>query len=717
MAESNERCARPTTDDPLVLVVDDEVELCRRVARLLERGGYRTLVAFTAGEALAQLEDHPVDVVVSDIMLPDMNGLDLLEHLRHRPCPIAVVMMTGVDDTATASRAQELGAYGYLTKPFDRNALLISVSGARQRLALEAENANYRSYLEGALEERTEELESSKRIAAALINRTSDALLVIDVDLRLTYGSKVVQHMFGYDDQAILGEEITQFIHPDDQAGVIDAQARAAETDSPQTVEVRLLRSDTTWTWCEAVGEAHLDDPAINGWIVSLRNIDDRKRREKRLQQQALHDQLTGLPNRYALADRLRSVLATVGDTTTRTAVLFLDLDRLKVINDSLGHEVGDALLKVVGERLQSVVRTTDMVCRFGGDEFVVVCEHLPSDEHAITTAHRIGMKMGEPIELADRTFHVSASIGIAMASTGYDDPETLIRDADAAMYRAKTSGRGEVRVFDPATHHQAVQRLEFETAIRSGEAQTQWVCHYQPQCDITTDEMVGLEALVRWQHPEHGLLHPADFLPILEDAGLTSELDRHVLFEACRFAARPELDGMRMSVNVSAGQVLASDYPAAVVRALEESGLPAERLCVEITESAMIKDLPTARQTLAALRDLGVSIAVDDFGTGFSALSYLAELPVDELKIDRSFVVQSDAEIGRKLLEGIVSLANTMGMISLAEGVETDEQLELLRDAGCRNYQGYRVAKPLPADELLRLVSHRSMVLAARPT
>ena len=694
--------ARTSGQAPLVLVVDDEIELSRRVARLLERGGYRALACYSAGEALGLIAGGAIDVLVSDITMAEMDGLELLEAVMApgRP-PLAVVMMTGYDDTETAARAQELGAHGYLTKPFDRNALLISVSGALRRVRLESENADYRRYLEGALEERTEELESSRRMADVLINRTSDALLLVDTEQKVTYASAAVEEIFGFRRSEIIGHDVSAFLRPEDLADIAEAQIRAMKTRMPVTVEIQILRSDRSWVWCEAVGESHLDDPAIRGFVISLRNIEGRRRRHEELELQARHDQLTGLPNRYALTERLTRALAQADDPGDRSAVFFLDLDRLKVINDSLGHEIGDAILCVVAARLRSSVRPSDMVARFGGDEFVLVCSGLHDEAAAVDLARRIATRLSEPIPLDDRSFHVTAAIGFAMVSSRYHDTDALIRDADAAMYEAKSAGRASIREFDPTTHDHAVRRLEFESAVRSGAAESQWEIHYQPQCVLPSGDLVGFEALIRWRHPDLGLLFPDQFLSILEDAGLVAELDRFVLREACRFAALPHMAPLRISVNVSAGQLLSVDFADLVTSVLADAGLASDRLTIEITESAMINDLGIARTALTMLRQLGVGISVDDFGTGFSALSYLAELPVTEIKIDRSFVARSDAPTGRKLLEGIVSLANSMGLPCVAEGVENEDQLELLRRAGCHSFQGYLVSPGLGPDRL----------------
>ncbi|MEZ5226512.1 MAG: bifunctional diguanylate cyclase/phosphodiesterase [Acidimicrobiales bacterium] len=434
---------------------------------------------------------------------------------------------------------------------------------------------------------------------------------------------------------------------------------------------------------------------------MSLRNIEDRRRCRAELERQAHQDQLTGLAEPLCPGRAATVALDEVDTGVGMSAVIFLDLDRLKVINDSLGHEIGDAILKVVGDRLRSSIRPTDMVARFGGDEFVMVCSGLSRAADALDVAQRISDSLAAPIVMADRTFHVSAAVGVAMVTSAYTDTDDLIRDADAAMYQAKSAGRASIRAFDPGTHDKALRRLDFESTVRSGHGPEQWELHYQPQCSIETGEVIGFEALARWRHPERGLLMPDEFISSLEDAGLIAELDHFVLRRAAAFAASPAISPLHISVNVSAGQLLAADFPDFVTSVLADAGLPSERLTIEITESGMIQDLAVARRTLRTLRDLGVGVSVDDFGTGFSALSYLAELPVTELKIDRSFVTRSDTPTGRSLLEGIVSLATSMAVSCVAEGVESQDQLDLLAKAGCSTFQGYLVAPAMQEHEV----------------
>jgi diguanylate cyclase (GGDEF)-like protein len=388
----------------------------------------------------------------------------------------------------------------------------------------------------------------------------------------------------------------------------------------------------------------------------------------------------------------------------SRPAVLFLDIDHFKVINDSLGHTVGDRLLMQVAERLAAVVRPEDTLARLGGDEFVMLVEGIGGEEDAIAVAARLEAALAPPFDVAGSELFVSASIGIAIAARPDDNPESVVRDADAAMYRAKERGRGRSELFDEELLTQAVHRLETESALRRGIAADEFRVAYQPIIDLSSDAVVGVEALVRWQHPQRGMLMPGDFVPLAEDTGLIAQLGAIVLGRACRQArewGRRAGVPLAVSVNLSGRQLAAPDLVTIVTESLAASGLPAELLCLEINESVLMSDLETTIGALADLRELGVRLAVDDFGTGYSALAYLKHFPVDRLKIDRSFIVGLERDPrDAAIVSSVLALADALGLTAVAEGVETEAQEEQLRALGCRYAQGYRFARPaLPED------------------
>jgi diguanylate cyclase (GGDEF)-like protein/PAS domain S-box-containing protein len=504
----------------------------------------------------------------------------------------------------------------------------------------------------------------------------------------------------------LIGKRVLEYV--DDEFKLLAAQHIRDRFERPY--EGRVKRVDGTTFDADFIGKSIVYAGKTLRMTV-VRDISDRKEAEARIQFLAHHDALTHLPNRVSFNDQLQIALASARRRGNMVAVLFIDLDNFKTINDSLGHHVGDDLLKRVAKRLQSCIRDADLIARLGGDEFVIAITDIASVDEAAPVAEKLAQAMGEPMPLEGQLLTVAASIGISVFPRDGDSVEALIRNADNAMYLAKDRGRGHFQFYSPNLHAAANHALAMESGIRNAIKFAEFVLYYQPEVLSKTGMLTSVEALIRWQHPEQGLLSPASFIPIAEHRGLIVPIGRWVMNEAIR-QAREWLDaGIRVpvAVNLSAVQFKQKDLVEDIAAILEAHQLPGELLELELTESLFLEDVTAAGKTLGRLKDLGITLAVDDFGTGYSSLSYLKRYPIDKVKIDRSFIrdIPNDKDDVAITL-AIINLAESLGLRVVAEGVETPEQTEFLEHHHCDYIQGYLISHPLPAAELWQWLKRR---------
>ncbi|MBP2292903.1 EAL domain-containing protein [Azospirillum rugosum] len=519
--------------------------------------------------------------------------------------------------------------------------------------------------------------------------------IVIHAGGRILDVNRAMARLLGRAPEDFIGLPVLDFVAPSHREGLVHA---AATPHEPR--EIALLHADGSLVDVEVLGEA-IEHDGRPAWVVAVRDLRERKQAEERLRHMAHHDLLTQLPNRALFNDRLEQALALAERDGGAVAVLCLDLDRFKAVNDLLGHHGGDALLQQVAQRLLRAANDQDTVARFSGDEFVVLQTRVAQPAGAEAVAKRMVAALGAPFDLDGQPVRIGTSIGIALYPQDARAGEALLRNADTALYRAKADGRGTYRFFEAEMDARLQERRRLERDLQQALLGEQLTVHFQPLGDCTTQQIVGFEALVRWNHPERGLVAPSDFIPMAEETGLIVPLGEWVLREACREAVRWP-SSIRVAVNLSPVQFRHADLAERVIGILKDTGLPPERLELEVTEGVLIDDSARALSTLKALKDAGIRISLDDFGTGYSSLSYLQSFPFDKIKIDRSFIGNMPTnEDSRAIVRAIIALARSLRITVTAEGVETEEQLRLLRSESCNQVQGYLLGRPAPADDV----------------
>jgi diguanylate cyclase (GGDEF)-like protein/PAS domain S-box-containing protein len=546
--------------------------------------------------------------------------------------------------------------------------------------------------------------ENEERFRAAF-DYAAIGMALVSAEGRWLQVNRSLCRLLDYTERELQMTDMLTVVHSEDAGGFFENIRRLVRGLLPVfQMELRLRHKLGGEVWVLAcLSRASQNHSQPLHLILQVQDITDRKLAEERLQHDAFHDALTGLPNRAMFLDHLRLAIARRSRREALGfAVLYLDVDRFKVINDSLGHPIGDQLLIGLARRLENCLRPGDTVARLGGDEFILLVEDLHDESEAITVAERIQKQLQVPFDLSGREVFATVSTGIASSWTSYNDPEDIVRDADTAMYRAKQSGKARHELFDGEMHARATSVLQLETDLRHALERNEFTVHYQPIVGLDDFKLRGFEALVRWQHPQRGFVSPGDFIPIAEETGLIMQLGEWVLRESCMqmerwqtiFASDPPLF---VAVNLSGKQFIQQDLIKNVARILEETKINAQCLKLEITESMVMDNVDQATEMLRQLRALGLKLSIDDFGTGYSSLSYLHRFPINTLKIDRSFVTRmADNNENREIVRTIVTLAQTLGMDVVAEGVETQEQLMMLRTLGCENGQGYFFSKPV---------------------
>jgi diguanylate cyclase (GGDEF)-like protein/PAS domain S-box-containing protein len=691
--------------DPTILVVDDHRDRCDLMNVLLSKAGFHVFTAGDGGEAFETAQrEHPL-LVISDVMMPHVDGIELCRRLRADSelyaTPILLVSAMRVDDKS-AVEGLKAGADDYLEAPYDPMRLVAKVTRLTERARFE------------------ETLRESEERYALAARGANDGLWDWKLKSNEIYFSSRWKGMLGYEETEIGNrpEEWFSRVHTDDvEALKAEIAAHIEGQSSHFEMEHRMLHRDGTHRWMLSRGMVVRDQEGRASRMAgSQTDITERKQAEEQLLHDAFHDSLTGLPNRALFMDRLSQAVERVKrHSDCSFGVIFLDLDRFKVVNDSLGHMIGDRLLVEISRRLESCIRTGDTIARLGGDEFTILLDGIKEAGDAVCMAERIQKQLHRPFSLNGQEVFTSASIGIALSALAYDRPEDILRDANIAMHRAKSQGKARYQVFDATMHFHARELLRLETDLRRTAERQEYCVHYQPIMSLESGVITGFEALVRWQHPERGFVYPEEFISVAEETGLIISLDRWVLREACRQARAWQQvstanSSLTISVNLSAKQFSQPDLVKCVDEVLKETGLDPGSLRLEITESVLMSSADSVTAVLAQLRDLGIELHLDDFGTGYSSLSYLHRFPINVLKIDRSFISRicpggENSEIAR----AIITMAHSLGMKVVAEGIETPWQLAELKTLECEFGQGNLFSKPVEASAAGKLLAASS--------
>ena len=670
----------------------------RRYRRLFEESRHALFITTRSGDFV---DVNRAMLELFDYTRPDLLQLNASE-LYHDP----------VDRARFQSAVEERGSVrNHEVQLIDRTRRVLDcVVTATARRTGDGSIVGYEGIIEDVTERKqsTEALRRSEEYYRSLIENALDTITILAADGTITYESPGVQRVLGFAPEELVGTRIFEHVHPDDLRLVREVFRRGeGKPGLTESLEVRVRHRDGGWRTLEAVGKNLLDDSTVGGVVVNARDVTQRKAAEERLVYDAFHDRLTGLPNRALFLDRLRQLVKRQSrDGSSTFAVLLVDVDRFKVVNESLGHTVGDQLLVEMGQRLEAALRPGDTVARVGGDEFAVLLDGAGGSE-ARQVAERVHSAMEAPYRIRSRDVFTTLSIGVAVRTPAYQRAEELLRDADIAMHRTKEEGRGGTAVFNRSMHDRAVAVLELETDLRRAIEEDELELYYQPIVSLKDGTLQGYESLIRWRHPQRGVLPPGDFLPIAEETGLIIPLGWWTMAAAAR-QVRRWLDegqtGRWVAVNLSATQLSQPDLVDRLARILEETRVPPQALRLELTENVIMRKAESTSRRLCQLQELGVSLMIDDFGRGYSSLSYLHRFSADTLKIDRSFItdVGPNGENG-EIVRTIVALAGELGMGVVAEGVETRDQFRVVRLLGCGSAQGFYLAEPMPPEQLDR--------------
>nr|WP_320049104.1 EAL domain-containing protein [uncultured Desulfuromonas sp.] len=692
-----------------ILIIDDEQRARQSVCDLLKPLGHRLTQAGSVSEAIKWLEMENFTLALVDLQLPDGTGHDIMRYVVDHQIDTRLIVVSGESTFDHATLSLRNGACDFLRKPYMPATLLESVNKELDK-----------AQTQNRYERIQEELKGSEALHRFIVNNSPDIIYMLDEEGRFSFVNKRVQSLLGYSDKKLIGQHYSSIVYGEDheKAQFVFNERRTGDRAS-HAVELRLLnRHNKEIRFVEARSlsveltsmgiyrAGRGDNEEFIGTYGVIRDITERKRSEALQHYHQYHDHLTDLPNRTLFLDRLHMALAQARRNGHHLAVLFLDIDRFRKVNDSLGHLAGDKILQRITQRLNTNLREEDTLARIGSDEFLLLLPNIKTPGDALIIAEKINQSCSVPMTYQGQDLRLTFSIGIATFPDHATSREDLIRYADLAKCQVKQNGRNGCLLYQPQHQHLQVSALEMETAIRQGLQDDQFELYYQPQIDLVAGKVAGLEALVRWKHPERGLLNPSLFIPVAEQSSLICDLGQWAVERACCDAAmlrKRGFDGLKIAVNVSIQHFERPSFAQHILDNVSRHDLGSNRLEIEITESNIMRNMERGAQLLTSLSEQGIGVAIDDFGTGYSSLSYLQTLPVATVKIDRSFICNlGDEKNGLPIVIAVLNLAAALNIHCIAEGVESQEQKQLLQDAGCRLIQGFYYSSPLSLAQLV---------------
>ena len=703
-----------------ILIVDDEVLHQHSLMQLMTQHGYEVDSANNGAEAIAKLKNNNFSLVLLDLNMGDSNGEEVMRFITEEKMNTTIIVVSGETSFEAAENAIKHGAYDFISKPYSIDNLLNSVNNAVIKRQLETDNIKMQA-----------QLRESEKLHRYIVNKSPDIVYILDSQGRFTFINKRVETLLGYKMKDVIGRHYTDLIHEADldkaqfkfnerrtgkRASInIELKLKCKNNDQVRNFDNRLLPIEINSVGVYKAQETG-DDRKFIGTYGIARDITDRIEAEEIIRFQAYHDMLTRLPNRTLLKDRLHQAIAHAKRNKNKLSVMFLDLDRFKVINDTLGHMVGDKLLQAVAMRLRHCLREGDTLARIGGDEFTLLLPEVHSKNDAEIIASKIIKSLKMPFKIDNHELFVSTSIGISQYPEDGQTMESLIKHADIAMYSVKGKGKNGYEFYHIDMLDVYSKHLSLENDLRRAMDDHQFKIYYQPQINIETNEVVAMEALIRWQHPERGLISPSEFIELAEETHLIKDIGDWVLENACAELKRWRdmgLANVRIAINVSSIQLEQDDFVEKVLNILQKNDIPGDHLEIEITENTLMHDTDDGILKLTELSNNDIKIAIDDFGTGYSSLNYLKRLPIDTLKIDQSFVRDmSNSEEDSSIIKAIIAMAKGLNLNIISEGVETEAQLEQLKAWRCKNMQGFLFGRPMPDTQAIDMLKNNDLML-----